>query len=140
MKWFKINNKDNFSAKEVSIQFSLDTSNNARYGYAKIVNQERQLIDLTIVLELNQENKDYFFELFDKSKRPGVKASDYKFETCSSEFIARGCIIKSITTDPVANQIVMEIRCDNSSVRPIEERRDEIIDEILDKTLKNKNI
>ena len=56
------------------------------------------------------------------------------------EFVANGCIIKSITSDPTTNLIVMDIRSDYSKVKPIDERRDEIIDEILDKTLKNKNI
>jgi hypothetical protein len=68
-----------------------------------------------------------------------ISASDYKFDISSAEFVANGCIIKSITSDPTTNLIVMDIRSDYSKVKPIDERRDEIIDEILNETSDNKN-
>jgi hypothetical protein len=136
-KWFKIGD-DNFTARDISIQFSIDTANN-NFGYAKIVHSGHQTIDITISVDYNQTNSNYFFNLFDISRQPGNYASDYKFDISSAEFMANGCIIKSITSDPTTNLIVMDIISDYSKVKPIDERRDEIIDEILNETSQNKN-
>jgi hypothetical protein len=133
-KWFKIGD-DNFTAKDISIQFSIDTANNT-FGYAKIVHSGHQTIDITISVDNNQNNSNYFFNLYDK-KNQMISASDYKFDISSAEFVANGCIIKSITSDPTTNLIVMDIRSDYSKVKPIDERRDEIIDEILNETSEN---
>lgn len=135
-KWFKIGD-DNFTARDISIQFSIDTANNT-FGYAKIVQSGHQTIDITISVDYNQNNSNYFFSLYDK-KNQMISSSDYKFDISSSEFVANGCIIKSITSDPTTNLIVMDIRSDYSKVKPIDERRDEIIDEILNETSENKN-
>lgn len=136
-KWFKIGN-DDFTARDISIQFSIDTANNT-FGYAKIAHSGHQTIDITISVDYNKINSNYFFNLFDKSRQPGNYASDYKFDISSAEFMANGCIIKSITSDPTTNLIVMDIRSDYSKVKPLDERRDEIIDEILNETSQNKN-
>ena len=136
-KWFKIND-DNFTARDISIQFSIDTANNT-FGYAKIVNSGHQTIDITISVDNNQNNSNYFFNLYDK-KNQMISASDYKFNISSAEFVANGCIIRSITSDPTTNLIVMDIRSDYSTVKSLQDRRDEIIDVILDETSKNKNI
>ena len=128
MKWFKIGD-DNFTAKDASIQFTIDSVNNI-YGYSKIISNGPQIIDITISVENNQNNSNYFFNLFDKSKQPDNSAN-YKFDIQSSDFIAYGCIIKSITSDPTTSLITMDIRSEYSSVRSLQERRDDIIDEIL---------
>lgn len=133
-KWFKIGD-DIFTAKDISIQFTIDTANNT-YGYAKIIEQNNQTIDLTISVDYNSHNNNYFFNLFDKSKQPGGYTSDYKFDVTSVDFIAYGCIIRSITSDPNTNIIVMDVRSDYSHVKPIQDRRDEIIDTLLNKTSK----
>lgn len=131
-KWFKINEEDIFTAKDISIQFSIDTANNT-FGYAKIVNSGHQTIDITISVDYNQNNSNYFFNLYDKRNQI-LYASDYKFNISSAEFVANGCIIKSITSDPTTNLIVMDIRSDYSSVRSLQDRRDDIIDKILNET------
>jgi hypothetical protein len=132
-KCFKIDD-DNFTAKDISIQFSIDTASNT-FGYAKIVNSGHQTIDITISVDNNQNNSNYFFNLYDK-KNQILSASDYKFNISSAEFVANGCIIRSITSDPTTNLIVMDIRSDYSTVKSLQDRRDEIIDVILDKTSK----
>jgi hypothetical protein len=137
MKWFKIDD-DKFVAKDISIQYNIDTTTNT-FGYAKMVQGTRQSIDLTIVMENNQNNSSYFFNLYSQRGRVGL-ASNYKFDINAYHFTANGCIIRSISTDPLLNTLTMDIICDYSMVIPIDERRNEIIDEILDKTLKNKNI
>ena len=133
-KWFKIND-DNFTARDISIQFSIDTANNT-FGYAKIVNRGgHQTIDITISVDNNQNNSNYFFNLYDK-KNQMLSASDYKFNISSAEFVANGCIIRSITSDPTTNLIVMDIRSDYSTVKSLQDRRDEIIDVILETSKK----
>ena len=137
MKWFKIGD-DSFTARDFGIQYSIDTANNT-FGYAKMVQSNGQTIDITISVDYNQNNKDYFFNLFDKRNQM-LSASEYKFSISSTGFLAHGCIIRSITTDPTTKLIVMEIISDYSIVKPLDERRDEIIDEILNETYKNNNI
>ncbi len=132
-KWFKIG-EDNFTARDISIQFSIDTASNT-FGYAKIIEQGHQTIDITISVDYNPKNSNYFFNLFDKSRQYSI-ASDYKFNLSSAEFIANGCIIRSITSDPTTNLIVMDIRSDYSTIKTLQDRRDEIIDVILDETSK----
>jgi hypothetical protein len=132
-KWFKIG-EDNFTARDISIQFSIDTASNT-FGYAKIIEQGHQTIDITISVDYNLKNSNYFFNLFDKSRQYS-SASDYKFNLSSAEFIANGCIIRSITSDPTTNLIVMDIRSDYSTIKTLQDRRDEIIDVILDETSK----
>lgn len=136
MRWFKIG-EDNFTARDLSIQYSIDTANN-NFGYAKIVSNGPQTIDLIISVDYSQNNRDYFFNLFDKRSQM-LSASEYKFSIESAEISAHGCIIKSITTDPTTKLIVMEIIMDYSTVKPLQERRDEIIEEILNNK-ENKNI
>jgi hypothetical protein len=136
-KWFKIGD-DDFTARDISIQFSIDTANNT-FGYAKIVNSGHQTIDITISVDNNQNNSNYFFNLYDKRNQM-LSASDYKFNISSSQFVANGCIIRSITSDPTTNLIVMDIRSDYSSVKSLQDRRDDIIEDILNETSKNKNI
>lgn len=132
-KWFKIGD-DIFTAKDISIQFTIDTANNT-YGYAKIIQQNNQTIDITISVDNNQNNSNYFFNLYDK-KNQMLSASDYKFNISSAEFVANGCIIRSITSDPTTNLIVMDIRSDYSTVKSLQDRRDEIIDVILETSKK----
>jgi hypothetical protein len=136
-KWFKIND-DNFTARDISIQFSIDTANN-NFGYAKIVNSGHQTIDITISVDNNQNNSNYFFNLYDKRNQM-LSASDYKFNISSAQFVANGCMIRSITSDPTTNLIVMDIRSDYSSVKSLQDRRNDIIEDILNETSKNKNI
>jgi hypothetical protein len=95
-----------------------------------MVQSNRQTIDITISVDYNQNNKDYFFNLYDKRNQM-LSASEYKFSISGADLSAHGCIIKSISADPTTNLIVMEIISDYSSVKPLSERRDEIIDEIL---------
>ena len=128
MRWFKIGD-DSFTARDFGIQYSIDTADLNHFGISKSI-ISRQTIDITISVDYNKNNKDYFFNLFDKRNQM-LSASEYKFSISAADLSAHGCIIKSISTDPTTNLIVMEIISDYSSVKPLSERRDEIIDEIL---------
>lgn len=134
MKWFKIGD-DRFLPKEMSIQFNIDTANN-NYGYAKMVQEVNRSVDITISMDYNEENKDYFFNLFDKAREPDCFAYEYRFDINSSDFFAHNCVIRSLHTDPVSKSIVMNIRSYHSIIKPIEERREETIDQILNQTYK----
>ena len=130
MKWFSIGN-DKFISKEISIQYNIGTSNSKySYGYAKIPNNyDFRNIDITIVMENNGKNNLYFFDLY--SKRSGAVGSISKFDINAYQFTANGCIIKSISTDPQRNELIMYIMCDYSLAIPLDERREQIINEIL---------
>lgn len=135
MRWFKIG-YDNFIYIDFGMQYSIDTANNT-FGYGKIV-QDSPTIDITISVDYNQKNKDYFYDLFDK--RIQMSSSESKFSISSAEIIAHGCIIRTITSDPITKLIVIDIISDYSTVKPLQESRDEIIDELFDKTYKNNDI
>ena len=135
MKWFKIGD-DRFISKDISIQYNIDTANNT-FGYAKMVYESTRSIDVTIVMENNQNNCSYFFNLY--NQRGVGPASNYKFDINAYDFTANGCIIRTISTDPLLNILTMDIICDYSAVIPIDKRRNEIIDEILSETSTNKN-
>ncbi len=137
MKWFNIGG-DKFVSKEISIQYNIDTANNT-YGYAKMVHHNFRTIDITIIMENNQKNNSYFFNLYSQRSGAVGLASSYKFDINAYHFSAIGCIIRSISTDPQKNELVMDIMCDYSSDIPLNERRDQIIDEILNETSNKKN-
>ena len=140
MKWFNIGS-DKFVSKEISIQYNIDTANNT-YGYAKMVHHDFRTIDITIIMENNQKNNSYFFNLYNQRgvTLGKMSASNYKFDINAYHFISNGCIIRSISTDPQRNELVMDIICDHSAVVPIDERRNEIIEQILDETSDKKII
>ena len=140
MKWFNIGS-DKFVSKEISIQYNIDTANNT-YGYAKMVHHDFRTIDITIIMENNQKNNSYFFNLYNQRgvTLGKMSASNYKFDINAYRFISNGCIIRSISTDPQRNELVMDIICDHSAVVTIDERRNEIIEQILDETSDKKII
>lgn len=135
MNWFNIGN-DKFVAKDISIQYNIDTANNT-YGYAKMVHHNFRNIDITILIENNQKNSVYFFNLY--NQRGQGPASEYKFDINAHHFNAKGCMIRSISSDPLTNTLTMDIICDYSSDIPLNERREQIIDEILNETSDDKN-
>ncbi len=102
-------------------------------------NHSFRTIDITIIMENNNQNNSYFFNLFNKRNSSSVKPSDYKFTINAYHFSAIGCIIRSISTDPIKNELVMDIMCDYSSDIPLDERRHQIIDELLNETSDKKN-
>ncbi len=135
MNWFNIGN-DKFVAKDISIQYNIDTANNT-YGYAKMVHHNFRTIDITISMDNNQKNNSYFFNLY--NQRGVGYANNYKFDINGYHFKAFGCIIRNISMDPIKNELVMDIMCDYSSDIPLNERREQIIDEILNETSDDKN-
>jgi hypothetical protein len=128
----KIKDKE-FLTREISVQYSTD------FGFSR----GRQSCDITIVLDINLQKDSYKFitDLYDNqfgiNGRSGY-ANNYKFNISCVNFIAQG-YFKSIDID--TNGLVsLRITSDYITVFPLEERRDRIIDELLNETSNNKNI
>ncbi len=129
MKWFKIDN-DNFLAKNISVQYTINTIQKKIKG---LLSNNQSFIDITLVIESNSINKTYFFDIYNKKDKKN------KFSINSSDFTASGCQIKSISIDPIRSELIVEVISEFSSVVPIEQRRDNTIDEILNETSNDKN-
>jgi hypothetical protein len=143
-KWIKIKDKE-FITKEIAVQYTTDY-NQPYYKHSKvsITQPGRTSCDITIVLDLILQTESYKFitDLYDNQFGIGGRsgyAADYKFNVVCSSFMAQGSLIKSIDLDP--NGIVtLGITSDYVTLVPLDERRDQIIDEILNETSNNKNI
>lgn len=143
-KWVKIKDKE-FFAKEISVQYTTDY-NQQYYKHSKVAISQpgRQSCDITIVLDLILQTESYKFitDLYDDQFGVGGRsgyAADYKFNVVCNNFMAQGSLIKSIDFD--TNGIVtLGITSDYVTLVPLDERRDQIIDEILNETSNNKNI
>lgn len=124
-KWFKINDR-NFTAIDISLQYTIT----GRTPYSAGVTS------CDIVLSLNapigSPDYNYIMNIYDNSYS---YTSDYKFEIISDNFKSFGCIIKSINSDPVNNTLTLDIISDYVQTKDLSDRRDEIIDYILDKPI-----
>lgn len=116
MKWLKINDK-NFTATLINVQYTIDTNNVTYQVYG------RRTCDITIELIVNNSEYNYITNLYDNF---------IKFELSSGDLKANGCFIRTITVD--TNKLKLEIVSDYIKPKDLSERRDEIIDEILNET------
>ena len=107
----KIDN-DYFEIMESSVEFSTGT-------HATIYIR----IDIT-----NQPNYLRYFTKMYEDQKTTLK----KFTCMASEFEALGCIIKSIDTN-FKSIVNLTLRCDLLNLRDIQTKRDEIIEDILNK-------
>lgn len=128
MKWFKINNK-NFTANEISVQYTTDRGNTYINKSVSIYVAPKSC-DVTIDMLITSSSEyDYINNIYDNQK------INSKFEILTSDFKAWGCLIKSITIN-LNNSIRLEVMADHIESKDLSDRRDEIIDQILDKTSK----
>ena len=125
-KWFKIKD-DTFYSESISCQLSTGS-----HG------------DIDISLDLNKypNYRKYFYDLFDKmynanTGQHGYK-KDYIFDIITPHWRGIGCSIKSmdINTNGLLN---LDIRCDYIQQENIQDRRDNLIDDILNETSDKKN-
>jgi hypothetical protein len=147
-KWIKIKDKE-FLAKEISVQYNIDGYN---HQYNRFTNKHARIAttqpgrscDITIVLDISLQKESYKFitDLYDNqfgiSGRSGY-ANDYKFNISCANFIANGTYFKSIDID-TNGLVTLGITSDYATLVPLDERRDQIIDEILNETSNNKNV
>lgn len=103
-KWVKIND-DVFFIEDVSMQLTIGAHSS---------------IEMLVDLQKYPEYSDIFFNKFDKKE---------KFNLSSKNFEGRGTIIKSID---IGNKFLnISMRSDYTDMTPIDERREILIDEIL---------
>lgn len=100
--WVKIDG-DTFYIKQGSVQLTLGSH-----------------ATIEISVENRKDYSDFFFKKYD---------SGVKFNLIGKQFDAKGVHIKGIDVD--TNQINISLRCDILDNRDISERREEIINEVL---------
>lgn len=111
--WIKVDG-ETFFIDHASIQLSLGT---------------HATIHITLDIQSNPTYSKHFIGIFDLHK---------KFEMSSAKFLARGCHIKSIDID-FKNKMILNIHSDFLENENIDERREILINDILDKTLPENN-
>lgn len=120
-KWFKIKD-DIFYAESINCQLSLGTHGD---------------IDISIDLNIYPSYRKYFYDQFDKVYNSGSLSTGYKkdyiFDIITPYWRGLGCGIKSmdINTNGILN---LGIYCDYIDQENIQERRENIINDILNET------
>jgi hypothetical protein len=134
MKWFKINDR-NFTANEISVQYTIEGATNTYMNKSIYIPQRTKTCDITIdMIITNNSEYDYINSIYDNQYSNHYSVNT-KFEILTSGFKAWGCLIKSITID-LNNSVRLEVISDHIQSKDLSDRRDEIIDQILDKTSK----
>jgi len=125
-KWFKIKD-DVFYAELISCQLTLGSHGS---------------IDISLDLNKYPNYRKHFYDLFDKmysssTGRTGYK-KDYVFDIITPQWRALSCMIKSmdINTNGMLN---LDLSCDYIDQENIQERRENIINDILNETSDSKN-
>jgi len=102
--WIKIN-KEIFFIKDIIIQLSIGS---------------HASLQLSFDIKIYQKYTDIFFGMYENRD---------KFDIVGKEFEAKGTIIKTIDVDK--NTMIVSLRCDLLNHKDISERREEIIDKVL---------
>lgn len=108
--WIKIND-ETFFIKDMSIQLSIGV---------------HASLELSFDIKTYPSYSNLFFNKFEMKE---------KFNIVGKEFEAKGTIIKTIDTDNTTMNI--SLRCDFLNHKDISERREEIIDEVLNNEQNN---
>lgn len=126
-KWIKINDR-NFTVIDISLQYTI--------GLTTPVLTDVSSCDIILSLNtpIGSTDYNYIMDIYDNSYKSYKSSSDYKFEIISGEFKCNGCIIKSIEYDPSKNILTLGIISDYVQVKDISDRRNDIIDQFLNKT------
>jgi hypothetical protein len=125
LKWFKINER-NFTANFINVQYTIQGVSTYLPGHRNF----NKSCDLTIEVPIsNSSDYEYIMNLYDDTYS---YTKMNKFVVTCSDFFAGGCLLKSITKDPNKGTLTMEIIGDYIRNKEISERRDEIIDLVLD--------
>ncbi len=116
MKSIKIDNI-NFQVENFSTQLSTGS-------HATIV--------VTINIATYPSYYKFFVDYFDKCSNTTLSKKDYSFNIQHLNYMAYGCIIKSLDIDNMNYIMQLHIVCDYFEQMPISERREQIINDILD--------
>ncbi len=133
MKWFRINDRD-FTANQIGVQYTIEGATTTYMNKSVYIPQRRKTCDITIdMIITNSLDYDYINKIYDNQYMNYSVNS--KFEITSGDFKAYGCLIKTLTIN-TNNILKIEIISDHIQSKDISDRRDEIIEQILDKTSK----
>jgi hypothetical protein len=121
--WVKIEN-EYFDANLINTQLSIGS-------HANLI--------ISINTIKNPDSYDFFTDWFDFSSERTGYASKSKKDVSCKDFDAKGCFIKTIDFDPNTDTINIDVSCDYLQVANISERREEKLDNLLNKTYPNKN-
>ena len=108
--WIKIND-ETFFIKDMSIQLSIGS---------------HASLELSFDIKTYSTYSDIFFKKYENRE---------KFNIVGKDFEAKGTIIKTIDID--SNTMNTSLRCDLLNHKDISERREEIIDEVLNNEQNN---
>lgn len=123
MEWFKLDDRT-FTANFINVQYTLESThiypNNGQIG--------RQTCDLTIEIPYNKLHCDFLIKKYNNL--------NYKSTITSSKMVSQGCLLRNMTRD--YKTITLNFMCDfiESYKDDLSERRDKILEVILDKTSK----
>lgn len=120
-------NDDYFNVESISTQYSIGS-----HG----------VISLTLNTLKYPQYYRFFTDIFDNyyDSSNGVYKSDITFNIQFKNLRAYGCIIKSLDIDSMNYLLYVNINCDYLEQATIQEKRDELIDEVLnEQTSQNKN-
>jgi len=133
MKWFRINDRD-FTANQIGVQYTIEGATTTYMNKSVYIPQRTKTCDITIdMIITNSLDYDYINKIYDNQYMNYSVNS--KFEITSGDFKAYGCLIKTLTIN-TNNILKIEIISDHIQTKDISDRRDEIIEQILDKTSK----
>jgi hypothetical protein len=133
MKWFRINDRD-FTANQIGVQYTIEGATTTYMNKSVYIPQRTKTCDITIdMIITNSLDYDYINKIYDNQYMNYSVNS--KFEITSGDFKAYGCLIKTLTIN-TNNILKIEIISDHIQSKDISDRRDEIIEQILDKTSK----
>lgn len=118
MSWIKIDN-ELFETKSESVQFSIGS---------------HATISVSFDIDKNPNYLDHFIKIYEGNH--SLYPNKMKFDIEHTNFIGRGTMIKSMDTD-FGKIMNIDFRCDILEVIDKQERREDRIESILDKTLLN---
>lgn len=118
MSTIKIDN-DSFEIKESSVEFTTGV---------------HATVYIKFDIRNHQEYLSHFMKMYEGQKNGTLK----KFNTLTNEFEALGCLIKSIDTN-FKSIVNLTLRCDLLNYKDLQKRRDEIIEDILNKDQTSQN-
>lgn len=117
-------NDSYFNVEEISTQYSIGS-----HG----------VINLTINTMKYSQYYKYFTDIFDRYDN-ALSKHDTVFNIQFKNLRAHGCMIKSLDIDSMNYLLYVNINCDYLEQVTVQEKRDELIDEVLnEQTSQNKN-
>lgn len=129
MKWFKIKDR-NFTADQISVQYTIEEAT-THLNKTIYIPQKTRTCDITVLMTItNNQDYDFMYNIYDNHYTPNSK-----FEIVCGDFKAFGCLIRTLTSN-LNNVLEISFIADHIQSKDLSEKRNEIIEEILNQTSK----